>query len=367
MKPELCRHTKAGDIAAELKRALLRKELPSGTRIPSVRNLVLRYGISSVTADKVLKILAQEDFVSRIPKRGTFIKHTPPVLPKVGFLCGESDFVHDPFLQTGVEYAYKTFSGLDVIPERIPYSALLNGKASEELLSRFNGLLLSYTYLDSKTISLFQKFTGKIMIVSHYFPADEISCSQVIPDLLPALSEFALRTDLKSYRKVVILRATHNNALALDEVLEKFLRSHSIPVHTRIVIESLTRNPVGAAYRYFLKNETDFSNTLLISCSDFFSMGLRDAFTDNGRPMPDILGIDNLEDYEPPENGKKFFTGIDKNYPKIFTVAARKLVEMIMTRDELNYTVTIPARLILRDSIRNLNRQPREDFNEKKV
>ena len=40
---------------------------------------------------------------------------------------------------------------------------------------------------------------------------------------------------------------------------------------------------------------------------------------------------------------------------------------MIMTRDELNYTITIPAKLILRDSIRNLNRQPMEDFNETKV
>jgi len=367
MKSELCRHTKAGDIAAELKRALLRKELPSGARIPSVRSLVLRYGISSVTADKVLKILAQEDFVSRIPKRGTFIKHNPPVLPKVAFFCGENDLSHDPLLQTGVEHVYKTFSELDVIPERIPYSALLNGNSSEELLSRFNGLLLSYSYIDPKTLPLFRKFPGKIMVLGHYFRADELSCSQVIPDILPALSELALRTDLKSYRKIVILRAAHNNALALDDILEKFLGNYSIPVHDRIVIEYTNRNPVAAAYRYFLKNETDFSKTLLISCSDFFSMGLRDAFTDNGRPMPDVLGIDNLEDYEPPENGKKFFTGIDKNYPKIFTVAARKLVEMVMTRDELNYTITIPAKLILRDSIRNLNRQPMEDFNEKKV
>lgn len=365
MKAELCRHTKAGEIAAELKRALLRKELPSGTRIPSVRNLVLRYGISSVTADKVLKILAQEDFVSRIPKRGTFIKHTPPVLPKIAFFCGENDFAQDPFIHSGVEYAYRTFSELDVIPERIPYSALLNGKASEELLARFNGLLLSYSYLDAKTLPLFRKFPGKIMVLSHYFPADELSCSQVIPDLLPALSELVRRTDLRSYRKIVILRADHRNALALDSILEKFLEQLSLRIHDRIVIDPITRNPVAAAYRYFLKNETDFSNTLLISCSDFFSLGLRDAFTDRGVPMPDILGIDNLEDYEPPENGKKFFTDIDKDYPKIFTVAARKLVEMIMNRDDLNYTITIPAKLILRDSIRNLNRQPMEDFNEK--
>ncbi|OQA87420.1 MAG: Bacterial regulatory proteins, gntR family [Lentisphaerae bacterium ADurb.Bin242] len=364
---ELCRHTKAGEIAAELKRTLLRKELPSGARIPSVRNLVLRYGISSVTADKVLKILAEENFVCRIPKKGTFIKHNPPALPKIAFLCGENDLSHDPLLQTGVEHVYRTFSELDVIPERVPYSALLNGKTSEELLSRFNGLLLSYAYLDPKTLPLFHKFPGKIMILGHYFPADELSCSQVIPDILPALSELALRTDLKSYRKIVILRATHRNALALDSILEKFLERFSIPIHDRIVIESVNRNPVGSAYRYFLKTEKDFSDTLLISCSGFFSMGLRDAVTDKGRPMPDILGIDNLEDYEPPENGKKFFTDIDKDYPKIFTVAARKLVEMVMNRDDLNYMITIPAKLILRDSIRNLKQQPMEAFNEKKV
>ncbi len=364
---ELCRHTKAGEIAAELKRTLLRKELPSGARIPSVRNLVLRYGISSVTADKVLKILAEENFVCRIPKKGTFIKHNPPALPKIAFLCGENDFSQDPFIHSGIEYAYRTFSELDVIPERIPYSALLNGNSSEELLSRFNGLLLSYSYLDAKTLPLFRKFPGKIMVVSHYFRAEELSCSQVIPDLLPALSELAFRTDLKSYRKIVILRATHRNALALDSILEKFLEQLSLRIHDRIIIDPVTRNPVAAAYRFFLKNKTDFSNTLLISCSDFFSFGLRDAFTDNGQPMPDILGIDNLEDYEPPESGKKFFTDIDKDYPKIFTVAARKLVEMVMNRDDLNYMITIPAKLILRDSIRNLKQQPMEAFNEKKV
>lgn len=366
MKQELFHQTKARNIAAELKKNFLRKELPAGARALSVRMLVLRYGISSVTADKVLKILAEEDFVCRIPKRGTFIKYDPPVRPKIAFLCGENYLVSDPFVQTGIEHAYKTFSELDVIPERIPYSALLNGKQSEELLDRFNGLLLSFTYLDQKTLPLFRKFRGKIVVLSHYAPTDELLCSQVIPDITPALSEFAGMTDLKSYKQIIIVRAKHPNALALDSMILKFLARYSISVRNRIIIDSRDLNPVITSYRYFQKTEKDFGNTLLISCSGFFSLGMRDAFTDKGRPMPDILSIDDLEDYVPPEDGKKFFTAIDKDYAKIFSVAARKLVDMIGTRDELNYTISIPAKLIIRDSIKNLNKQSLEASDENK-
>jgi GntR family histidine utilization transcriptional repressor len=53
-------------------------EWEPGARVPSENELVEAFGISRMTANRALRELTAEGFLSRVPGVGTFVKETPP-------------------------------------------------------------------------------------------------------------------------------------------------------------------------------------------------------------------------------------------------------------------------------------------------
>ena len=51
------RSTKTSELAERLRTELLARRLPSGSPVASVRELASRYGVSTVTADRILNLL----------------------------------------------------------------------------------------------------------------------------------------------------------------------------------------------------------------------------------------------------------------------------------------------------------------------
>ena len=70
--------------------------------------------------------------------------------------------------------------------------------------------------------------------------------------------------------------------------------------------------------------------------------------------MPDVLSFDNLEGYDPAVSSPRF-TAIDRNMPEIYEEAARRLNQEITENIEPHSIVQIPAKLVLRNSIRVSN------------
>ena len=60
-------------IAAELRSRIASGELPPGSRLPSTRALVQRYGIAMATATKILTSLRQEGLIRSVPGVGTVV------------------------------------------------------------------------------------------------------------------------------------------------------------------------------------------------------------------------------------------------------------------------------------------------------
>lgn len=83
------RQSKTLELSRKLHRELLALRLPAGAPVESVRKLAVRFGVSTVTANRMLNRLVEEDFLYRIPQSGTFIKHNPPNIPAVAYaeLC----------------------------------------------------------------------------------------------------------------------------------------------------------------------------------------------------------------------------------------------------------------------------------------
>src|SRR6266516_7512963 len=67
-------------VADRLRDAISRGELRPGDKLPSVRELSSRYGITHVTADQALKVLKAEGLVDVQPGRGTFVRQPKPLV-----------------------------------------------------------------------------------------------------------------------------------------------------------------------------------------------------------------------------------------------------------------------------------------------
>ena len=191
------RQTKSSGLAERLRAELLAGQYPSGSPVASVRELAKRYGISTVTADKILRQLVKEDFLYRVPQSGTFIKHDPPPVPVIGY----AGCLPDPadkwssILQTAYRHLQDYLAEQKFEQHIIPYHELRHGAQAEKRLKHLNGLLLSASFIDDVTLPVIRKFKGRIVLMDNVSIFNQFPCSQVIPDYTPALREFVERYD----------------------------------------------------------------------------------------------------------------------------------------------------------------------------
>lgn len=66
-------------IAAELRAAILRGDLPPGAVLPSERQIISQFGTTKATAGKAVGILVAEGLVTTEFGRGTFVRRRPPL------------------------------------------------------------------------------------------------------------------------------------------------------------------------------------------------------------------------------------------------------------------------------------------------
>ena len=92
--------------------------------------------------------------------------------------------------------------------------------------------------------------------------------------------------------------------------------------------------------------------------SEYFSQGIREAFSGK-TVMPDILSIDNLEGYVKSSDGKPYFTSIDRQQALIDCKALDLLLRQLEEPDGELPIIRIPAKLILRSSVRGPTGQRR--------
>lgn len=162
------RSTKTSELAERLRTELLARRLPSGSPVASVRELASRYGVSTVTADKILNLLVKEDFLYRIPQSGTFIKHDPPVVPVIGYAGhlpgpGATDIIQAAAAKRLQEHLTQT----GVEQHIISYHELRHPELVERKLNALNGLLISAAFIDEVTRPVLWRFKGRIVVFAN--------------------------------------------------------------------------------------------------------------------------------------------------------------------------------------------------------
>lgn len=348
-------NSKSHILAQRWRKELQNQHLPADTSVMSVRDFANHYQVASATADRVFKLLTEENFIYRIPRKGAFLRHAPPATQMLGFSGPVPSPDHENVLYKEAFRQCCHNLAVQQHPLRfIAYHELQQPKLAAEKLSDLDGFLLEACFIDSLTLPALQQFHGRIVVTGACYIIDEFPCSQVIPDFRSGLLQLAQQFDLSVYENFLVVTASHRNALIMQKQLFQFFAEQQIRREQIKVLEFVTDGSLSAesqAMQYFSNKPGSWDKTLIVTLSDYFSFGIQEAFREHGS-MPDIFSIDNLEDFLPAlDNNRKFFTSIDKSMSRIYCEAADLLLRLLTSQDDRNYIISIPTSLVPRESL----------------
>ena len=161
------RYSKSLQIAEDYKTFLRRQRLKAGSRVGSVRKLMQMYNISLGTADKVLRILTEENFVYRTPSSGTFIKHDLQGELQIGFT--ENDYCSadsSAFRLMNLRRVKKALREENIVPFYVSYNDLLTPESAEKVFSKIKS--------DSLTSTGLASFSSSCLSFSNSFISDRL-------------------------------------------------------------------------------------------------------------------------------------------------------------------------------------------------
>ena len=268
-------NSKSHVLAQRWRQELLEQHLPADTPVMSVREFANLHQVASATADHVFRLLTEEKFLYRIPRKGAFIRNAPPPMPELGFAGPVPAPDHDNVLYNAAfrkccHYLTEQQQTLRFIA----YHELQQPQLAAEKLSGLDGLLLEACFIDSITLPVLQQFRGRIVVTGASYIVDEFPCSQVIPDFRSGLLQLARHFDLSVYENFLLVTANHRNALMMQKQLFQFFAEQQVRPEQIKVLEFVTDGSLSAesqAMQYFSNKQANWDKTLIVTLSDYFS------------------------------------------------------------------------------------------------
>ncbi|MBR7144513.1 MAG: hypothetical protein IKD10_06170 [Lentisphaeria bacterium] len=351
--------SKRTEIAQKLQQDIYLKGLLPGDFIGSVRRLAMRYQTTPLTISRMLNEMVIAGELSKDDNGFHRVLKNPLAKPHIGY-AGEPllpSGTLDYLMQDAVRKLFNELDKLGTPPQIIGYHELRDPEIAQQRLKKINGLILHDSFVDSRTLEVLNNLTIPIVRVGETFPKYlTLSTSEVVQFFEPALNEFARFCDLKSYRRIIIIYIRHWNGIQLARKIKNFLHGKKLSDKVEMLAFPQGDSMGMLAFYHFqpLQN-IDWSDTLIISTSGYSSRGICRAFASADR-MPDILSIDNLDKFD--KNypfGEPFLTAIDRNMDRIFRDAAKLIYEQVESGDERKIIIQVPAKLVIRKSIRHIN------------
>ena len=349
------RQTKTAELAEKLRNELLAERLAKDSPVMSVRELAEHFSVSTVTANRVLNLLVDQDILYRKPQSGTFIKHEPPVIPAVAYAGPLPDPENaDPIKNDATLSLLEHFTELGIKPMLIPFHTLRHPALAERELRRSNGLLIDASFIDGDTLKTLWNYPGRIVIAGNSYIENRLPCSQVIPDFTEVLLEFDRFSPFAEYDQILILSAGHRNSIAGAETVRQILDRRQVAEKKIEEIRLETSGAVNAymrASRYFSQCGKLPEKTLIVSMSEYFSQAVREVFFSR-ESMPDILSFDNLEGHGKEPEESPFFTSVDCRMGLTVCRALDLLCGQLKNPKQEQTILRIPAKLIIRKSVK---------------
>ena len=347
-------------IRGILEDMILRGKLRPGQQLESNSELAKRFGVSTLTADRAVRLLVNEGLVYRKQGVGTFVaeRNAPKNRPVCRIGVADAIFPAAPEWQsamgirtrTGIQYFYSKQCEVKMLD----YPTVCDSKQLAEAAAGLDGILISAAFIDQLTLGNLKKLSIPI-VVTHLEEVQDIPFHQVMFDNRSGIREAAEKISRKDNPEIVIVCENHPNGLRRKKIFEECLISAGYSpdrIRSYCVETGALRNGLPS-YRLGLKLCPEIKGKFLFSTSDVVSFSMLEAFREKGLKAGEdfqLLSYDNLEDYEYRPYKSPYLTTIDA--PKIRQAerAAELLLDQIRRKSDETVHIRIPTRLIIRET-----------------
>ena len=334
---------------------LKKKEIEPDDVCFTAKHLAEHYGISEVTAHKVLEELSRSDQGEHFSPKANLPSQ------KRKYHLG---ICIDSLMPREQHYTYLEFPFLIERDNAVRRLETMGHKVtvftSEELsrpetdLSKLDGLLTKSPPFGRVEESLFRKKLPVVLVQVGVFEPSRFH--SIAPDL--SIGAMAL-LDLWPDDRPIIMTTSRNRVAIerFESVLYWAEALHRDLDLFQMNVVPMLPGDLGqlAGYKAGLEIVRTKKNPRILSGSDYFSFGLVNAFQEaHWLPRKDyeLISIDNLEGVGQTPFGKPFLTAIDIRLPDLFTAAADLLVE-ILEKPPVNdclITHRLPSRFVRRET-----------------
>lgn len=357
MKSRLTNMTE--NIREALEDMIYRGKLREGEQLPSNSELAARFGVSTLTADRAVRMLVNEALVYRKQGVGTFVSARPHQ-KKTGrtFRIGVADrqFPSTPQWESsmgirtriGIQFLYSNDCDVKVLD----YATVRDPDQLAAAVSNLDGLLITRDFLDPATIANLRKFQFPI-VITHLEEELDLPYHQVLFDNRRGIREAAEKIMQSDHPEIVIVYESHPNGLLRKRTFEESMVSLGYPagrIKSYAVETDALSNGIPS-YRLGLKLCPSIRGKMMFSTSDVVSFAMLEAFREKGLKAGhdfQLVSYDNLEDYEYRPYGSPFLTTVDPPRVQQAERAAELLLEQIGKKSDEQVIVRIPTRLVVR-------------------
>ena len=351
------RHYKRKQLAVKLMTDLAAKNFRGNNRIPAVRKLASRYGVSPLTISRLLNDLTAAGKLSHEPKKGYFLAEDFPETPRIGLLGAlpqPPGMIYEILHDEAVRTLKAEIASRHLDPELFKYQDFAGRNTLPLRLEKLNGLLIQGTYWDEKVWSKLNYFQGHIVIYDYSATDDLLPVHRVQTDYSKVLNDFFHLRPPRHDEQYIIVRASHKNAESVADLLKKHFILHGFPEPEELLVR-YTSDPEMEAYRLFSEMSRDWKKTFIFALSGYFARGIHEALREEP-VMPDILSFDNLEARTGiPGTTESYFTAIERNLPAVYQRAVALIQELVSGRVSEIRNIGINAELVIRKSIKDLS------------
>jgi len=342
---------KSRKIAAALKQKIRTGKVPSGSPLPSARDLTKQYGVCMATANRALDILESEALIVRKKGSGNYVQKNIFRGHRLHF--GLADVIGPPnparniLIDIFPESAIACFKAENCDCHIVPYPDFRDRNL--RAFSELDGLLLSDNYVDDDTRDFILSLKLPIVLYHAEYEMD-LPFSQVIPDHATSMERLFSIAVHEKVSEIIILGPDHQNGQARARAFETYAKKYGFS---------------DGQIRQMRIHQTDFREDLLslipdvrgklvLSCSDIVTYDLIRLFREHGLICGQdylLVGYDNLGKMLKMPPGIPSVTSIDYSRASAARTAAKMLIQLARKPNAASYqTVKFPTRLVIRES-----------------
>ncbi len=333
-------------VAAELRRMIVSGELKPSMRLGSSAAVAREFHVSPMTADRAIRLLAEEGKLKRITGCGTFIQSGKRII-RIGMM---DSYPENSWFERENLYRKNTYPLLE--KEFLKYPAEVHHAATWEEIKNMNvdGILCSEEPPPD--------FDCRVpaALFRHYRLRD-IPCIQCVPDLENVMREICTGFRRKKVRRIFVLansRFTDIKYFADMFMLwaERFgLRENVVYAEERMR-KKLISLPFQNGYQFGM-SLPEVKNCAIFTTSDFLGSGILKALDDRGfRPGEyDLISCSNWEAYGYAPFSRPRLTSIEFRREECLREVVRLLCDSIITPGQGQVRIAkFPAFLKIRES-----------------